>query len=134
MWTPVPAPIRPSRSRQRQRKPAPRSSKRRRSSACFSLSWLLQRPSDQPQPGLAPINPEGRQRHGNRHMKDFFICNRAQQENKITTSSFVVIAKQVKPKNAGDPYLALTRGDRTGQIEAKMWDNVADAIDVFDQD
>jgi len=67
-------------------------------------------------------------------MKDFFICNCAQQENKIITSSFVVIAKQVKPKKTGEPYLALTLGDRTGQIEAKMWDNVADAIDVFDQD
>ncbi|PYX97234.1 MAG: phosphohydrolase [Acidobacteria bacterium] len=67
-------------------------------------------------------------------MKDFFICNCAQQENKVITSSFVVIAKQVKPKKTGEPYLALTLGDRTGQIEAKMWDNVADAIDVFDQD
>ena len=67
-------------------------------------------------------------------MKDFFICNCAQQENKVVTSSFVVIAKQVKPKKTGEPYLALTLGDRTGQIEAKMWDNVADAIDVFDQD
>ena len=25
-------------------------------------------------------------------------------------------------------------GDRSGQIEAKMWDNVEDAIDAFDQD
>jgi 3'-5' exoribonuclease len=67
-------------------------------------------------------------------MKDFFICDCTQQENKIITSTFVVISKQVKPKKTGEPYLALTVGDRTGQIEAKMWDNVEDAIDAFDQD
>ena len=60
------------------------------------------------------ITLAGRQRHGNRPMKDFFICNCAQQENKVITSSFVVIAKQVKPKKTGEPYLALTLGDRTG--------------------
>ena len=67
-------------------------------------------------------------------MKDFFICDCPQHENKVIISSFVVVTKQVKPKKTGEPYLALTLGDRTGQIEAKMWDNVADAIDAFDQD
>ncbi len=55
-------------------------------------------------------------------------------ENKVIVSTFVVISKQVKPKKTGEPYLALTLGDRSGQIEAKMWDNVDDAIDVFEQD
>jgi 3'-5' exoribonuclease len=67
-------------------------------------------------------------------MKDFFISECAQQENKVITSSFVVVSKQVKPKKTGEPYLALTIGDRTGQLEAKMWDNVEDAIDAFEQD
>jgi 3'-5' exoribonuclease len=67
-------------------------------------------------------------------MKDFFICDCSKHENTVIISSFVVVAKQVKPKKTGEPYLALTLGDRTGQIEAKMWDNVADAIDAFDQD
>jgi 3'-5' exoribonuclease len=67
-------------------------------------------------------------------MKDFFISDCSQQENKVIISTFVVITKQVKPKKTGEPYLALTVGDRTGQIEAKMWDNVEDAIDGFDQD
>jgi 3'-5' exoribonuclease len=67
-------------------------------------------------------------------MKQFFICDCSAQENKIITSSFVVVSKQVKPKKTGDPYLALTLGDRTGQIEAKMWDNVEDALDAFEQD
>jgi 3'-5' exoribonuclease len=67
-------------------------------------------------------------------MKEFFICDCSQQENKIITSTFVVVSKQVKPKKTGEPYLALTLGDRTGQIEAKMWDNVEDFIAAFEQD
>src|SRR5271165_1121272 len=67
-------------------------------------------------------------------MKEFFISECAQQENKIVTSSFVVVSKQVKPKKNGEPYLALTLGDRTGQIEAKMWDNVEDSMDAFEQE
>jgi len=67
-------------------------------------------------------------------MKDFFISDCCQQENKVITSSFVVVSKQVKPKKTGEPYLALTLGDRTGLLEAKMWDNVEEFIDIFDQD
>src|SRR3989442_6410079 len=67
-------------------------------------------------------------------MKDFFLSECPQHENKVITSSFVVVSKQVKPKKTGEPYLALTLGDRSGHIEAKMWDNVEDAIDAFEQD
>jgi 3'-5' exoribonuclease len=67
-------------------------------------------------------------------MKEFFITDCAQQENKVVTSSFVVVTKQVKPKKTGEPYLALTLGDRTGQLEAKMWDNVEEVLDAFEQD
>ncbi|MGD0790357.1 MAG: OB-fold nucleic acid binding domain-containing protein [Terriglobales bacterium] len=67
-------------------------------------------------------------------MKEFFISDCSQQENKIVTSSFVVASKQVKAKKNGEPYLALTLADRTGQIEAKMWDNVDEFILAFEQD
>ncbi len=67
-------------------------------------------------------------------MKDFFLSDCAAQENQIITSTFVVVSKQVKPKKTGEPYLALTLGDRSGQIDAKMWDNVEEAIDAFEQD
>ncbi|MBI1739269.1 MAG: HD domain-containing protein [Acidobacteriales bacterium] len=67
-------------------------------------------------------------------MKEFFISDCSQQENKVITSSFVVVSKQVKPKKTGEPYLALTLGDRTGQIEAKMWDNVEEFVGAFEQD
>ena len=67
-------------------------------------------------------------------MKEFFISECSQQENKIITSSFVVASKQVKAKKNGEPYLALVLADRSGQIEAKMWDNVDEFIAIFEQD
>jgi 3'-5' exoribonuclease len=67
-------------------------------------------------------------------MKDFFLSDCPRFENKVIVSSFVVVTKQVKPKKSGEPYLALTLGDRCGQIEAKMWDNVEDSLDAFEQD
>src|SRR5271168_4701710 len=67
-------------------------------------------------------------------MKEFFISDCSQQENRTITSSFVVASKQVKAKKNGEPYLALILADRTGQIEAKMWDNVDEFILAFEQD
>jgi 3'-5' exoribonuclease len=67
-------------------------------------------------------------------MKEFFVSDCVRFENKIITSTFVVVSRQVKPKKSGEPYLALTVGDRSGHLEAKMWDNVEDAIDACDQD
>jgi 3'-5' exoribonuclease len=67
-------------------------------------------------------------------MKDFYIGDCSRHENKIITSTFVVVAKQIKPKKTGDPYLALTLGDRSGQLEAKMWDNVEEVLEAFEQD
>src|ERR1700756_2281763 len=67
-------------------------------------------------------------------MKDVFICHCAQKKNKIITSSFVVVSKQIKPKKTGEPYLALVLGDRSGQLEAKMWDNVDEVLEAFEQD
>ena len=67
-------------------------------------------------------------------MKQFFVKDVASYENQVITSSFLVASKQIKPKKSGDIYLALTLCDRTGHLEAKMWDNVADAVDCFEQD
>ena len=67
-------------------------------------------------------------------MKDFYVRDAAQFENKIVTTSFVVAAKQVKPKRTGEPYLALTLADRTGHLDAKVWDNVAEIMESFEQD
>ncbi len=67
-------------------------------------------------------------------MKDFYICNCVQAENKVITSQFVVVSKQIKAKKNGEPYLALTLGDRSGSVDAKMWDNVEEFLNAFEQD
>jgi 3'-5' exoribonuclease len=67
-------------------------------------------------------------------MKDFYVRDCQQHESQTITSSFVVASKQVKTKKNGDPYLALTLADRTGQFQANMWDNVSDAMNEFEQD
>ncbi len=67
-------------------------------------------------------------------MKEFYIADCSRFENQVITSSFVVVSKQAKPKKSGELYLALTLADRTGHIDAKMWDNVMDHINVFEQD
>ena len=67
-------------------------------------------------------------------MKEFYICDCARLENQTITSLFVVAAKQVKSKKSGDLYLSLTLADRSGQLQANMWDNVADTLETFAQD
>src|SRR5260221_4401796 len=67
-------------------------------------------------------------------MKEFFVQQCAEHENKNIAASLVVASKQVKPKKSGEPYLALTLADRTGSIEAKMWDGVPEAMGTFEQD
>ena len=54
--------------------------------------------------------------------------------NEIVTAQFLVIAKEVRQKKTGEPYLSLQLSDRTGDIEAKMWDNVAEVMNSFDRD
>ncbi|HMC32310.1 MAG TPA: HD domain-containing protein [Candidatus Angelobacter sp.] len=67
-------------------------------------------------------------------MKEFYISDAARFENQVITTSFLVVSKQAKPKKSGEIYLALTLADRTGHLDAKMWDNVADHINCFEQD
>lgn len=61
-------------------------------------------------------------------MKDFYIADagkRADDARGKFHSAFLVLSKQLKPKKSGGDYLALILGDRTGTLEAKMWDNIA---------
>jgi 3'-5' exoribonuclease len=67
-------------------------------------------------------------------MKDFYLNDCLKFENQTFDTYFVVASKQVKNKKDGAPYLALTFADRCGQIEAKMWDNCAEAIEAIAQD
>src|ERR1700692_2027324 len=67
-------------------------------------------------------------------MKEFYICDCTRHENKIVPPTFVWARKQIKPKKPGEPYLALTLGDRSGQLDAKVWDNVEEVLNAFEQD
>jgi 3'-5' exoribonuclease len=67
-------------------------------------------------------------------MKDFYVRDCQQYESQTITSSFVVASKQVKTKKSGEPYLTVILADRSGQLQANMWDNVTDALNAFEQD
>jgi len=56
------------------------------------------------------------------------------ETNRVITTSFLVHSKEIRQKKTGELYLSLLLGDRTGEIDAKMWDNVQEAIDTFDRD
>ena len=63
-------------------------------------------------------------------MKDFFIADAPRFENQPITSFFVIssiTARDKKGSGAGQ-YLALTLADRSGQFEARMWEDFADAV------
>jgi 3'-5' exoribonuclease len=54
--------------------------------------------------------------------------------NQVFTTTLLVHTKDVRQKKSGEPYLSLLLGDRSGDIDAKMWDNVAEVMDTFDRD
>jgi 3'-5' exoribonuclease len=56
------------------------------------------------------------------------------EPNRNFTSSFLVRSKEIREKKTGEPYLSLSLSDRSGEIEAKMWDNVADVMGTFERD
>jgi 3'-5' exoribonuclease len=65
-------------------------------------------------------------------MKSLFV--RDLKPDEISTTVFLVSAKEVRQKRTGEPYLSLLLSDRTGEIDCKMWDNVAGIIDAFERD
>ena len=56
------------------------------------------------------------------------------EPNRVITASFLVHSKEIRQKKTGEPYLSLLLGDRTGELDAKMWDNVAEVLDSFERD
>jgi 3'-5' exoribonuclease len=56
-------------------------------------------------------------------MKDIFISDLAGfDESKVFDSFFLVLGKQQRMTKQNKPYLNLILGDKTGQIEARVWD------------
>ncbi|MEQ1946930.1 MAG: HD domain-containing protein [Bryobacteraceae bacterium] len=56
------------------------------------------------------------------------------EPNKLIVGLFLVQNKEIRQKKTGEPYLSLTLADRTGDLDAKMWDNVVEAMDLFERD
>ncbi len=56
------------------------------------------------------------------------------EPGKVATGTFLVQSKDVRQKKTGEPYLSLVLGDRTGELDAKMWDNVAEVMNTFERD
>jgi 3'-5' exoribonuclease len=65
-------------------------------------------------------------------MKSVFV--RELKPEEISTAVFLVSTREVRQKRSGEPYLSLVLSDRTGEIDAKMWDNVAEIVETFDRD
>src|SRR6201993_3869435 len=61
-------------------------------------------------------------------MKDLLISDLANYENQVITGFFAVTSRSDRSKRDGARYFALTLTDRTGQIEARMWET-ADAAE-----
>jgi 3'-5' exoribonuclease len=56
------------------------------------------------------------------------------QPNQQVLGVFLVQAKELRQKKTGEPYLSLQLSDKTGDLEAKMWDNVSVVADTFERD
>ena len=56
-------------------------------------------------------------------MKDFFVADAARFENEIVTSFFLLSQISARDKKGGGgQYLALMLADKTGSLEARMWE------------
>src|SRR5262249_6924081 len=56
------------------------------------------------------------------------------EANQTVQGTFLVAHKDVRQKKSGEPYLSLILADRTGDLEAKMWDNASEALATFERD
>ncbi len=63
-------------------------------------------------------------------MKDFFVADAPRFDTQTVTSYFALAAIGVRERkgNGGGQYLALTLADKTGQFEARMWEEFADVV------
>lgn len=55
-------------------------------------------------------------------MKELFVSGLAARENDTITEFFVAASRQLRTKADASAYLALVLADRTGQIEARLWE------------
>jgi len=65
-------------------------------------------------------------------MKQSFVSDLNSEQN--VTTFFLVCEKEVRNTKEGKPYLRLELGDRTGSIEARMWDQIESAAREVDRE
>ena len=65
-------------------------------------------------------------------MKDIYVADVGKFENQAVVTFFAVRSKQLRSRKDGGQYMAVTLGDRTGQIESRMWENFAEAAPGFE--
>src|SRR3954452_22346546 len=56
------------------------------------------------------------------------------EPNQVIQTSFLVHSKEIRQKKSGEFYLSLLLADRTGELDAKLWENVAEVLDGFERD
>src|SRR5258708_22982564 len=56
------------------------------------------------------------------------------KQNQLVTNTFLDQVEDTRQKKSDEPYVSLLRGDRTGDVDAKMWDNVAEVMETFERD
>lgn len=56
------------------------------------------------------------------------------QPNQTVHGTFLASYKEIRQKKGGDPYLSVTLSDRTGDLDAKMFDNASEFLDAFERD
>ena len=62
-------------------------------------------------------------------MKDFYVADAPRFENAVVTTYFCLSSVALREKKTGGgQYLALSLSDKTGSLEARMWEEFADAF------
>jgi 3'-5' exoribonuclease len=61
-------------------------------------------------------------------MKEFYVADAVKFDNEFVTSYFALSSLQVRERKQGGQYLALTLSDKTGALEARMWEEFAEAL------
>ncbi len=65
-------------------------------------------------------------------MKTSYVTDLSSEQN--ITSFFLVCEKEIRNTREGKPYLRLELGDRSGTIEARMWDQFESAVKDVNRD
>jgi 3'-5' exoribonuclease len=65
-------------------------------------------------------------------VKTNYVCDL--QPDQTVTSFFLVQSKELRFKKTGERYLSLRLCDRSGNLDAKMWDGVEEVAGTFERD